>query len=494
MKGFLVTILFLVSTTFTAWPKVVQIAGTQGLDPSQPIVFGDKLVFRALDLRYLPHSVEYELWYYNEVDTLTFVDINEYFTGSFNETPTTKFLVAGNDFYCSAAYGNVSLPPRALYRWNGKDKHGIRLEWNISGTSSPECLTALNEKLYASINYGKSGRQLWEIDLPTGVGKMLTNINPNTLINAYIRNIYVFDNKVYFSAAQDSSNSPRSILRAYDPATGKIIKLTTGEKPVYNASQFMTLDNKLYFTANTDTVNAGTSLCMYDGKNPVQVVAQLETGVLNPSSHIVAFQDKIYFQRRGTTTQRIWAYDLTTQQASGVETLQDFEGNDSTRIFMEYHGKLYFSASNNAGRDMLFNYDGINPPLLVDSVVHDPADLVVYKDNLFFTGRSSLKTRELYKYYEPDSSFTYSGSGMVLYPNPATVYTNFAFTLQKEQALSFIITDNAGKTVYRQPAKNYKPGLNKIGIDVGNFANGIYHCRLSAEDNAVVWTGKLLKG
>lgn len=493
MKYFTSLLLTCISVLVSAQSRLTKVAGTENLHATQLTVLNDMLVFSGLNTApyYYP---QYNLWYYNEIDTPVLTDIMLTKPDAYNPYPC-NFLVADHALYFSILLYSKPfyLGAYPLVKWNGP---GSSVLWEYFDTyhdARPMHLTALNDNIYVAINQGYTAWQLFECDVNNGACRQLTDINPNYAQGSQIKNIYAFNNRIYFAAAADAPANNYIVLMEYNPQTGKVTKLPTGDRMITNIGQYVTLDGKMYFTATVDTANAKTQLCMYDGINPVKVLTQFTNGHVNSVGGITAFRNQIYFRYEDYISQRIWTYNPATQKAEPAAQLRDIAVYDSSKIFTEYNGKLYFSANSTTGTDLLFNFDGYAPPVVIDSQVHNPAALAVFKNKLYFAAKTTANNDAIYSYYEPDSSDLFTGGETILYPNPSSASTALAFTLSQDRLLAFIVTDATGRTVYRKPMVNYRAGSNKIKFDISSFSNGLYICRLAAEDESPVWSGKLIK-
>jgi hypothetical protein len=68
------------------------------------------------------------------------------------------------------------------------------------------------------------------------------------------------------------------------------------------------------------------------------------------------------------------------------------------------------------------------------------------------------------------------------YPNPFNGSSEVVVHLQKRATLSLTVTDLTGNAVYSIPEQNADPGINKLVIDAGNLAAGVYFYTVRADD------------
>ena len=129
----------------------------------------------------------------------------------------------------------------------------------------------------------------------------------------------------------------------------------------------------------------------------------------------------------------------------------------------------------------VFTPQVISPPVLTSSggVISYPATLVNAGGNL--TTICLITGIEV-----PETDFNVS-----IYPNPLTSSTNLEFYLSEINNVSLIVYDIVGREIKNIPAQNFQSGNNSISIDLSGAKQGIYFCRLKA--NEKVQTYKLLK-
>lgn len=155
----------------------------------------------------------------------------------------------------------------------------------------------------------------------------------------------------------------------------------------------------------------------------------------------------------------------------------------------------------------VFNQDG----LLVGAAVYTNANLAItiWGDNEFTSTKDGMMANESYsiKLYDHESgteqflaidrfiqgSDKFSENGIAVvgklsgvnsfqveaaYPNPATTYTNFSFTLAEETPLAMSVYDNTGRLIKVKKAL-YAKGDHVLKLDVSSYASGMYYCELS---------------
>jgi len=208
------------------------------------------------------------------------------------------------------------------------------------------------------------------------------------------RALYVFDNKVYFSAEGAQGKE----LYVYDETKplGNQIDLVAD---IYNGLQgsdpqnFMTFNGKLYFSAEQSGI--GRELFVYDGVNLPTLVEDLYVG---PSSsdpyELTVYNNELYFIASPIGDRELYKYDgNTTIQlvynlnagGNGYNTFSDLE---------VYNNKLYFTGTDgsNNGAFAIYSYDGTSTPIVIPgtqgtsaSLFNNPTELIVYNNKLYFT-------------------------------------------------------------------------------------------------------------
>lgn len=154
------------------------------------------------------------------------------------------------------------------------------------------------------------------------------------------------------------------------------------------------------------------------GEDPAMVADIAPGNMGSVPEHYYVFQGKLYFAANdgwwgpGAHGTELWVYDGTNPPEMVADInphLDDFGGIGSSypRDFVEFNGKLYFSASDGDCPDChgteLWVYDGENPPALVADIQPGNygsyvADLVVFKNKLYFKANDGIHGDELWVY------------------------------------------------------------------------------------------------
>ena len=272
---------------------------------------------------------------------------------------------------------------------------------DISG-SNPDNFIEFDDKLYFTADDGENGRELWVSDGTSTGTQLLLNINPeysyyydNYLnINSNPDDFIEFDDKLYFTA--DDGENGRELWVSDGTPTGTQLLLDINPRissyhdfydPYYynsyyygsNPSNFIEFDDKLYFTA--DDGENGHELWVSDGtSNGTQLLLDINPGINNyyyksypdgsnsNPSNFIEFDGKLYFTADdGENGHELWVSDGTS---TGTQLLLNinpeysyyyddyFNINSNPDDFIEFDGKLYFAADDGENGHELWVSDG----------------------------------------------------------------------------------------------------------------------------------------
>jgi ELWxxDGT repeat protein len=246
---------------------------------------------------------------------------------------------------------------------------------------------------------------------------LVKDIN-TTPVNYYdIENMFAFQDMLYFSFLQNTY-----VYDGIDPP-----KFAFGIRPI----EPYEYDQKLYFSSYDLKYKA--RFWQYDGLNPPQEIAHFDFHSYGFPHNFAAYNDKLYFALDDDIHgDELWVYDFANPPVLAADIYPGEEGSDPSG-FITYGNKLYFIAGgrelwtidganppvkfmdlgwgrhsaavvNNKlcfaaddeeyGRE-LFEYDGVNSPMLTSDIVpgigtSDPEDLYVINDILYFTTSDSI--------------------------------------------------------------------------------------------------------
>ena len=268
--------------------------------------------------------------------------------------------------------------------------------------SNPSDFIEFNDKLYFAANDGESGRELFISDGTAAGTQLLVDLNPGSSNYGYYsndgsrpRSFIEFNDKLYFSARNDDENGQELFVSdGTAEGTQLLVDLNPGVYDSYYGpsspqssypSNFIEFNNKLYFAAGNG--ESGSELFVSDGTaEGTQLLVDLNPGVYDgyygPSfpqssnpSNFVEFNGKLYFTAdNGENGQELFVSDGT---AEGTQLLVDLNAGSSNygnnyganpSNFVEFNGKLYFVADNGESGTELFVSDGTaeGTQLLVD--------------------------------------------------------------------------------------------------------------------------------
>ncbi|MGE3626707.1 MAG: type I secretion C-terminal target domain-containing protein, partial [Hyphomicrobiales bacterium] len=325
-----------------------------------------------------------------------------------NIEPTSLIEFQDKIFFAAGNMGDG----RELYFYDpNDDASGIQLAANIrggSGSSDPDWLTVVGDKLYFAAN-GASGTgsnpELYVYDGVSATQISADNINPANLAG--------FQGKLYFSANTGNGSE----LHVYDPVGGTLVEVVdlrnggAGSGPQF----ITTVGDKLYFIANgAGGPGSNPELYVYDGLNPP---TQIGPNDINPSD-LVEFQGKLFFAANlggadGNIGRELYVFDPANPTGgiggSGISRVDDIRAGSTgsnPRFMTVVQGILFFAANvffdgaTDGGNDELYMYDGVNPPqLAVSNININPTWLAEFQGKLYFSTYQTLQNygREIYE-------------------------------------------------------------------------------------------------
>ncbi|MBN2617902.1 MAG: hypothetical protein JXR64_06275 [Spirochaetales bacterium] len=278
--------------------------------------------------------------------------------------------------------------------------------------------------------------QAEEYKLPIGTPFLIKDINPG-IGDAYISELTVFKNKLYFRASDEHNstdvwiydgkqtaipepilskirdcNYPRSLVVwnnllyfDVDYALNGCWKYDGNTKPDYIKEIEFTNDgvfynNKIYL-AQPDN-NEDYELYSYDSINGLKLIKDIDPNNSSTPSDFTIYMDEIFFSAFDETNGReLWSFDEIT----GTQLIKDIYtgSNDSAPgDFYVFNNELFFSAKDNSENISLWKYnstDGITQVLdNDDDIIIQPKSFCVVNDLLYFTGQTNGLTDTLWIY------------------------------------------------------------------------------------------------
>lgn len=496
-----------IQLTAIAQPTLTIVPGSKNTNPQNMYIHDGQMLFSADD-----HVHQRELWSYDGNNPASMVVDNNIFTDgifttvSSNFTDTIYHHMDGLDgiLYYTASDGYVGYE---LHTWDGVNNPQPLKNGVIGSAGGVACIPSpvynYRNKIYFGAYTYPDNVELWQYDPVKDTVIRKSDMAPGAAIS-HLTEMVIFKDKLYFRGGAGLNGA--STLYVYDAATDKVS--VAPNSAIINGKSFgnfLVTPSKLYFLCQTYT-NHGPDLYEYDGvKAPVKVT----NIALNPQAGIVSnilyYNNKICFLERPNkdTMVRLTAYDIG---AGTTNVIYDFATAElGGKMLAEYHGKLYFACADkrynsNKMNTLLFSYDGVNAPQVIDTSLINPRHAIVYDNNLYFTAMDktqvpfSLMTT-MYRYDDWGTGVKlqkYETIEAGVYPNPAADNVSLYFTLKQPIEATITITDMTGKLVYNIPLKKYDSGTNNLSLDTRTWQTGIYNCTVSV-GNELLWTGKLVK-
>ncbi len=279
------------------------------------------------------------------------------------------------------------------------------------GGNYPRNLYLFNEKLYFSASTSISGNEMWVYDnkLPVSSSNPKLLIDLDSSSNSTFPRQYIeYNGKLFFT----NNNA------LYSYSDNQPISKNNPKYICQRANGLSVYDNKLYFEISS---NSNRTIWEYDDKSTLSTVnpKQLVNQSINPikTSNFFkpfVFQNKMIFAatNNSTTGDELWIYDKSLPtSASNPKILLDINLNNNSSAtsngskpndFIQFKNKLYFSANDGTGSE-LWVYDGVSTPKKVYDIDSSPyGGLVTFKtilnDTLFFSAHENQFGTELWKY------------------------------------------------------------------------------------------------
>jgi ELWxxDGT repeat protein len=281
-----------------------------------------------------------------------------------------------------------------------------------------------NNKLFFVAKDGIHGAELWATDGTEAGTYLVKDIGNDTEVGIAWGGLggygasglfYTFDNKVYFRACdgRTSVGQHDTELWCSDGTEAgtymvKDIRPDEGSEPM----GFCAFNGLLYFTAYdggqsmgghgrelwvTDNTEAGTHL-----------VTDLNAGQGSDPGSLTVYGDQLYFTANdGIYGIELWATDGTEAGTHMIKDIRTDNGvGSSPGSLTVLNGILYFRASEDNSNTNLWRSDGTEAGTFkVTNDLHNPVNLRVYNDKLFFlasdiTGGNGIGNYELWSYSE----------------------------------------------------------------------------------------------
>ena len=358
-------------------------------------------------------------------------------SGFANSPPTPSELIEFNDkLYFVAENGSNG---QELFVSDGTSE-GTQLLVDINPTlrpagsfrysyfvPRPQNLVVFEDKLYFEADDDENGREVWVSDGTAEGTQLLVDLNPGAdssfyFINSSRRNFEELDGKLYFAAGNNEIGEELFVTDGTAEGTQLVADIRPNDNPgsgsyfngIGSNPLFLSeLNGKLYFTA-IESENSG-GVFVSDGTAEGTQLSDLAAGSVsfNPS-YAIEFNGKIYFS--GKTDEVDEELFVTDGTIKGTQLVADIRSNDNPSSdsyindtgsypfgFVEFNGKLYFSATTDEVGLELFVTDGTpeGTQLVADinpgANSSDPSELTVFGDELFFVADNGETGKELFK-------------------------------------------------------------------------------------------------
>lgn len=463
-------------------PKLIDdiYVGSFGSNPTDFVVFNNKLYFSA---REIIHGME--LIEYDGTNHPVLYDLSNMENGSF---PNSLCV------YNNKLYFNARDEQHGYELWSFDGINQPIMEYDIrEGTlsSSPGQLIVFNNKLYFVATDNLHGYELWSFD-GANPPEMVYDINEGVGY-AVIEYLTISNNMLYFKA---NNGVNMEQLWEYD---GTNIPIAVSNIPGLNARNLCAFNNKIYFCGTNDQ---GDELWTYDGTGQPNLVADIYPGSTtffdpfsgnyyqipnssNPHSLFV-FKDKLYFCALDSIHgYELWAFDELNNPSLVIDLNPGSQSSDP-KEFSIYNNNLYYSANDGLHPGMLWAFDGIQNPVIAGdtgNLAYYPLEPTAFNNKLYFSADDySTFGRELWAYNDllTDVSAYRVGEDITIFPIPTKDIINIVLPGLNYKNILLEICNIQGQTIEFIPFNTVN--LNSIRADISNYSNGIYLVKIRNEN------------
>lgn len=426
-----------------------------------------------------------------------------------------------------------------LWKTDGTASGTVKVhEFNANGSSNPKRITEFNNIIFFAVTGTNTGEELGYSD-GTSIGSGIIEIVSGTS-GGEPQNFREFNGELYFSA-----NTPigRELWKTDGTVIGTVLVKDINTSGSSNPEELIVFDNKLYFVADngvngkelwkTDGTTLGTQLVSdlnpgLTGSNPNNLTLfkgrlfisaiTANTGreiftVLQGGGAITLFRDIVagttgcnaekffhyptqnillFVAGNGNTNKELWYTNgslVFTNQLKDINPGSTSSGiNFAGANFVEYNGKVYFTADDGTNGYELWTTDGTTSgtqrisDIGSNSLSSNPRALVVANNFLLFIAKD-FNGYELWKYNDPtlsNNEITFDTT-FKLFPNP----TNTSFKIESKVIINSVDVYNLqGKLV-----KSFKNNLDNY--DINSLSSSVYFVKIISDTGLV--TKKLIK-
>ena len=397
-----------------------------GLDPSGEMVVGELSQFSsfvgwAMSSDVAPEDFELEmltdLHPEGEADPMELTSAGDHLF--FTATDPEHTGISTNALVYMSDGTGAGTAPLDVY-----DNHPTGGTW---ATGRPEQLTEAGGQLFFEDN-----GSLWVVHEEAAERELIL-IEPEgaslaTSVQLNPAQLAAFDGRLFFSASANDEGSPRDVGRELWVSDGtsegtyvvKDINPGGDSNPGRDDGGFTEAGGELFFTAEHD--DYGRELWATDGtEGGTRLVKDIRPGGSSTPRHLTEFDGKLYFGAAGPEQDyELWVSDGTEE---GTGLLKKISYDDAEELwgsfpqrFMEYDGKLYFSAQPTGltPDSEMWVTDGTEEGTRRFHDVNPYGYHAVHNGRLFFAGRHDDDGQELWV-----TDGTEAGTRLVKNVNPA---------------------------------------------------------------------------
>lgn len=307
-----------------------------------------------------------ELAYFNGTNTTT-IDVNP---GTNNSWPT-ELKVIGNKVYFSARANTNEGNELCVSDGTAAGTYRVKdINTNGNNHSDPKDYIGFNNKVYFTADNGTNGRELWVTDGTEANTNMVADMHPGNNPSFYVDpNFTIYKGELYFTGFTPATGVE---LFKIDP-NGNITNVADinpgGANHSYPRDLFV-FDDKLFFSADDGTngrelwvsIKTGGGSSKSSSNNNTTIFKNLNpnnsptnTKDSNPSNFFL-FDNKMYFSASdGVNGNELWVSDGTVAGTIMKQNINPL-GDSNPRDFIISNNLLFFSADDGVNGDELWKF------------------------------------------------------------------------------------------------------------------------------------------
>ncbi len=278
-----------------------------------------------------------------------------------------------------------------------------RLVQNFDSISD---LVNLNNTLYFSAKYNEiDDQELWASDGTTAGTHIVSNINPTS--NAYVSELTIFHDKIFFSAQTDISGLELWVSDGTSEGTVLVKDINPGSNGS-GPTGFVVAGNSLFFSAFQETT--GFELWKTDGTitGTVMVKDIYTDTALGSASPLIALNGKLLFAATDNRGRELWITDGTSEGTYLIKDINPGSASSDPGGFIprtgvtRYSNLAFFQADNGSQGIELWRSDGTPDGTMLVKDINpgipgsDPSNLIAGNNMLFFTADDGEHGQELW--------------------------------------------------------------------------------------------------